>query len=105
VLGGEGGVDDKAERVRDLTHGGAEHVLECVSATSAMETAVGACRPGETVGYVGVPHGTGDALDLFDSSETISRSPVFTKTVSLEDVDEGYRAMDEREAVKVLVKP
>jgi len=75
VLGGEGGVDDEAERVRDLTHGGAEHVLECVSATSAMETAVGACRPGETVGYVGVPHGTGDALDLFDSSETISRSP------------------------------
>ncbi|PSP68101.1 hypothetical protein BRC79_06015 [Halobacteriales archaeon QH_8_67_27] len=131
VLGGEGGVDDKAERVRDLTRGGAEHVLECVGTTSAMETAVAARRPSGTVGYVGVPHGMGDGLDLFDFfgdnitlaggvapvyayaddlladvlGGTLDPSPIFTKTVSLDDVAEGYRAMDEREAVKVLVKP
>jgi len=131
VLGGGDGVDDEAERVRELTHGGAEHVLECVGATSAMETAVGACRPGGTVGYVGVPHGMGDGVDLFDFfgdnvtlaggvapvrayaddlladvlGGTLDPSPIFTKTVSLDDIAEGYRAMDEREAIKVLVKP
>ncbi|WP_436909753.1 zinc-dependent alcohol dehydrogenase family protein [Halosimplex marinum] len=131
VLGGEGGVDDEAERVRELTHGGAEHVLECVGAAGAMETAVGAARPGGTVGYVGVPHGMGDGLDLFPFfgdnvtlsggvapvrayadelladvlGGTLDPSPIFTKTVSLADIAEGYRAMDEREAIKVLVEP
>ncbi|WP_135364209.1 zinc-dependent alcohol dehydrogenase family protein [Halosimplex halophilum] len=131
VLGGEGGVDDEAERVRELTHGGAEHVLECVGAAGAMGTAVGAARPGGTVGYVGVPHGMGDGLDLFPFfgdnvtlsggvapvrayadelladvlGGTLDPSPIFTKTVSLDDIAEGYRAMDEREAIKVLVKP
>jgi alcohol dehydrogenase len=129
VLGGDG--TDEAERVRELTYGGAEHVMECVGATSAMETAAGVCRPGGTVGYVGVPHGLGEGLDLFDFfgdnvslrggvapvrayadelladvlGGTLDPSPVFTKTVSLEDVADGYRAMDDREAVKVLVRP
>ncbi|PSP33332.1 IMP dehydrogenase [Halobacteriales archaeon QH_10_67_22] len=129
VLGGDG--TDEAERVRELTYGGAEHVMECVGATSAMETAAGVCRPGGTVGYVGVPHGLGEGLDLFDFfgdnvslsggvapvrayadelladvlGGTLDPSPVFTKTVSLEDVADGYRAMDERDAVKVLVRP
>jgi alcohol dehydrogenase len=128
------GTDDEAvvEEVRELTHGGAEHVLECVGAASAMETAVEVCRPGGTVGYVGVPHGVDDAgvpiFDLFGDNVTLrggvapvrayadelladvlggtlDPAPIFTKTVSLEDVAEGYRAMDERDAIKVLVEP
>jgi alcohol dehydrogenase len=131
VLGGSEGVDDVEGHVTDLTHGGAEHVMECVGAASAMETAAGVARPGGTVGYVGVPHGMGDGLELFDFfgdnvairggvapvrayadelladvlQGTLDPSPIFDKTVSLENVAEGYRAMDEREAIKVLVEP
>jgi alcohol dehydrogenase len=94
-----------------------------------METAVDICRPGGTVGYVGVPHGM-DGLDLYPLfgdnitlrggvapvrayaedlladvlQGTLDPAPVFTETVSLDGVPEGYRMMDEREAVKVLVE-
>jgi alcohol dehydrogenase len=115
----------------DLTNGGANHVLECVGAASAMDTATDVCRPGGTVGYVGVPHGVNDqGLDMFSLfgdnislsggiapvrayadelladvlQGTLDPSPIFTKTVNLDGVPEGYRAMDEREAIKVLVK-
>ncbi|SFS92769.1 zinc-dependent alcohol dehydrogenase family protein [Halostagnicola kamekurae] len=120
------------ERVRELTHGGATHVMECVGAASAMNTAIAVARPGGTVGYVGVPYGVEDGgLDVFsmfsdnislrggvapvrDYAEelmadvcqgTLDPSPIFTKTVDLDGVPEGYRAMDDREAIKVLVKP
>jgi alcohol dehydrogenase len=122
--------DEAIERVNEMTHGGVNHVLECVGAASAMETATGVCRPGGTVGYVGVPHGMEGGLDVFDFfgdnislrggvapvrayaeelmadvlQGTLDPSPVFTETVDLEGVPEGYRAMHEREAVKVLVK-
>ncbi len=128
------GSDDEAviERVTELTYGGAEHVMECVGAASAMETAVRVCRPGGTVGYVGVPHGIeaggmpmfdffGDnvalrggvapvrayAEELMDDvvGGRLDPAPVFTETVDLDGVPEGYRMMDEREAIKVLVKP
>ncbi|MFB6116942.1 zinc-dependent alcohol dehydrogenase family protein [Halosegnis sp.] len=118
------------EAVREVTNGGANHVLECVGAESAMETAVNVARPGATVGYVGVPHGMDAGVDLFPFfgdnitlrggvapvrayieelmadvlQGTLDPSPVFTKTVDLEGVPEGYRAMDERDAVKVLVE-
>ena len=123
--------DDAVERVQELTNGGVNHVMECVGATSSMETAIGVARPGGTVGYVGVPHGLGDGLDLepfFRANVTLNGgvapvrayaeelmadvlqgtldpSPIFTKTVDLDGVPEGYAAMDDREAVKVLVKP
>ncbi|ELZ28468.1 alcohol dehydrogenase [Halogeometricum pallidum JCM 14848] len=123
--------EEAIERVNEMTKGGVNHVLECVGATSAMETATGVCRPGGTVGYVGVPHGMGDGLDLHEFfgnnislrggvapvrayadelmadvlQGTLDPSPVFTKTVDLDGVPEGYAAMDDREAVKVLVKP
>jgi len=124
--------DEAIERARELTHGGANHVMECVGAASAMDTAIAIARPGGTVGYVGVPYGvTEEGLDVFTMFSdnitlnggvapvrayaeelmddvlqgTLDPSPIFTKTVGLEDVDEGYRAMDEREAIKVLVKP
>ncbi|MFB6196437.1 MAG: zinc-dependent alcohol dehydrogenase family protein [Haloplanus sp.] len=130
VLGPEH--DDVGEYLRDLTDGGAEHVLECVGAASSMETAVSAARPGGTVGYVGVPHGVSDGgMPMFDFfgdnvtlrggvapvrayadelladvlGGTLDPAPIFTKTVTLEHIAEGYRAMDEREALKVLVKP
>ena len=123
--------EDAVEAARKVTNGGAEHVMECVGALGAMETAIDVCRPGGTVGYVGVPHGVdeeGLALDpmfrknltlrggvapvrayaedlLVDVLQgTLDPSPVFTKTVDLDGVPEGYRAMDEREAIKVMVR-
>ena len=118
------------EAARELTNGGANHVLECVGAASSMETAVDVARDGGTVGYVGVPAGVSDAAFLdtaFGKNVTVAGgiapvrayienlmadvlqgtldpSPIFTKTVGLDDVPEGYRAMDEREAIKVLVR-
>ncbi|MFQ3475372.1 zinc-dependent alcohol dehydrogenase family protein [Halonotius sp. F2-221B] len=123
--------EEAIERVQELTNGGVNHVMECVGATSSMETAIGVARPGGTVGYVGVPHGLGDGLDLepfFRANVTLNGgvapvrayaeelmadvlqgtldpSPIFTKEVDLDGVPEGYAAMDDREAVKVLVKP
>ena len=120
------------ERVRALTHGGPAHVMECVGAASAMNAAADTVRPGGTIGYVGVPYGVDDeGLDVFGLfgdnvtlaggvapvrayadelladvlQGTLDPAPVFTETVSLDDVAEGYRMMDEREAIKVLVKP
>lgn len=120
------------ERARELTYGGANHVVECVGAASSMDAAIAVCRPGGTVGYVGVPHGVDEeGLDLYGMfgdnvalrggvapvrayaeelmadvlQGTLDPSPIFTETVDLEGVPEGYRAMDEREAIKVLVKP
>jgi len=119
-------------RARELTDGGANHVMECVGAASAMDTAIEVCRPGGTVGYVGVPYGVDEAgLDVFSLFSdnitlrggvapvrayaealmadvlggTLDPSPIFTKTVDLDGVPEGYRAMDERDAIKVLVRP
>jgi alcohol dehydrogenase len=123
--------EEATARVAELTNGGVNHVLECVGASSAMETAASICRPGGTVGYVGVPHGHDGGLDVFSFfgdnislrggvapvrayaeelmadvlQGTLDPSPVFTKTVDLDGVPEGYRAMNEREAVKVLVEP
>jgi alcohol dehydrogenase len=123
--------DEASERAIEATDGGADHVLECVGAASAMETAIDCCRPGGTVGYVGVPHGVDDAgldvFSLFTDNITLrggvapvrayaealladvvggrlDPAPVFTETVDLAGVPEGYRAMDEREAIKVLVR-
>ncbi|MFT4885530.1 MAG: alcohol dehydrogenase [Natronomonas sp.] len=124
--------EEAVERAQELTYGGSNHVLECVGAASAMETAIDVCRPGGTVGYVGVPHGVDEeGLDVYSMfgdnitlqggiapvrayaeelmadvlQGTLDPSPIFTKTVDLDGVPAGYRAMDEREAIKVLVKP
>ena len=124
--------DGAIEAAHELTAGGANHVLECVGAESSMETAAAVARPGGTIGYVGVPYGVDDeGLDVFGMfgdnitlaggvapvrayaeelmadvlQGTLDPSPVFTETVDLDGVPEGYRMMDEREAIKVLVKP
>ncbi len=116
--------------VQELTHGiGADAVLECVGTNDAMRTALKAARPGAMVGYVGVPHGIELPVramfgrnvgvaggmapvrkylpDLLERtlSGRIDPSPVFDLTLPLEEVAEGYRAMDERRAIKVMLQP
>lgn len=125
---GEAAVD----AVRELTRGqGAHAVIEAVGTEQSMRTAVEITRDGGAIGYVGVPHGSGTGLDLsvmFDRnialrggvapvrayipellpdvlSGAIDPSPVFDMTVGIDGVPGGYKAMDERTALKVLIKP
>jgi threonine dehydrogenase-like Zn-dependent dehydrogenase len=119
--------DEGAERIRDLTGGlGAHSVIEAVGTRESMLQAIGATRPGGHVGYVGVTHGElpGDQLffshthlhggpapvrrslpELIDLIATRAIAPgrVFDLTLPLEQAAEGYRAMDERRAVKALL--
>jgi threonine dehydrogenase-like Zn-dependent dehydrogenase len=123
--------EDAIEEIKELTDGGARHVLECVGAASAMNLSVRVARPGGTIGYVGVPHGVAegglDIMSLFFGNltrrggpapvraymeelmedvlaGTLDPSPVFDMRVGLDGVPEGYAAMDNRDALKVLVK-
>ncbi|MFJ6698426.1 zinc-dependent alcohol dehydrogenase family protein [Streptomyces sp. NPDC091272] len=124
--------DEAVAAVRELTAGqGAHCVIEAVGTEQSMRTAVAVTRDGGAVGYVGVPHGSATGLDLgamFGRNialrggvapvrtylpelltdvldGTIDPSPVFDLTVGLDEVADGYRAMDDRTALKVLVKP
>lgn len=123
--------EEAVERVRRLTDGfGVDSVLECVGYAQAMETAIGIARPGGAVGRVGVPQdGTIPAsLPAFFGNVTVGGGPapvrayieellpdvlegriepgrVLDRTVGLDGVPDGYRAMDEREALKVMVRP
>lgn len=116
--------------VKEITGGvGADSVLECVGTDAAMRTAFGVARPGSTVGFVGVPHGVElpvrrmfakniglaggiapvrrylpDLLALVLDGR-IDPGRVFDATLPLDEVAEGYRAMDERRAIKVLIQP
>jgi len=116
--------------VRELTDGvGADAVLECVGNDAAMRTAFAIARPGSTVGFVGVPHsiqlpigrmfgfnvGIAGGMapvraylpDLLDRVLTGAIDPgrVFDLELPLDEVAEGYRAMDERRAIKTLLRP
>jgi threonine dehydrogenase-like Zn-dependent dehydrogenase len=118
------------ERVRDLTGGYGVHcVLECVGSAQAMDTALGIVRPGGAIGRVGVPHYAPiDGNGTFYRNIVIAGGPapvrayldellpevmdgriepglVFDRTVGLDGVPDGYRAMNDREALKVLVRP
>lgn len=122
--------DEGVARIKDLTRGiGADAVLECVGTQESMKQAIGATRPGGYVSYVGVPHDVElDGQDLFFrhvhlhggpapvrrylpnlieliSSRRIDPGKVFDLTLPLEKVAEGYRAMDERRAIKTLLRP
>jgi threonine dehydrogenase-like Zn-dependent dehydrogenase len=123
--------DEAVLRVRELTGGlGVHSVLECVGTDVAIRTAIGIARSGGAVGRVGVPH-----YDTIPASEpafygnvTVSGGPapvrayieellpdilegriepgrVFDRVLGLEEVPDGYRAMNERESIKVMVKP
>ena len=117
-------------RIKELTSGvGADAVLECVGTQESMQQAIGAARPGGYVSYVGVPHGVSlDGQGLFFTHVHLHGGPapvrrflpslidlvwtrkvdpgkVFDLTLPLEQVAEGYRAMDERRAIKALLRP
>jgi threonine dehydrogenase-like Zn-dependent dehydrogenase len=118
-------------RVREMTKGfGVQSVLECVGTEQAMDTSMGIVRPGGAVGRVGVPHyeGIKGAQQMFYDNVIVGGGPaptlayipdllpdvlegridpgrVFDRTVGLDGVPDGYRAMNDREALKVLVRP
>jgi threonine dehydrogenase-like Zn-dependent dehydrogenase len=122
--------DDGIARIKELTKGvGADSVLECVGTQESMQQAIGIARPGGYVSYVGVPHGvTLDGQNLFFRHVHLHGGPapvrrflpnlidlvwnrkvdpgkVFDLALPLEQVAEGYRAMDERRAIKTLLRP
>lgn len=117
------------ERVRALTGGlGVHSVLECVGAEQAMVTALGITRPGGAIGRVGVPHyeGIPAPLQFFYDNVSVGGGPapvrayieellpdvlegriepgrVFDRITNLDGVPDGYRAMNQREAIKVMI--
>jgi threonine dehydrogenase-like Zn-dependent dehydrogenase len=120
--------DEGVARIKDLTNGlGAHSVLEAVGTQESMLQAVRATRPGGHVGYVGVSHGVQlPGEELFFSgvhlhggpapvrrflpelielicSRAIDPGRVFDLRLPLEQAAEGYRAMDERRAIKTLL--
>ncbi len=121
--------DEGVARIKDLTNGlGADSVIEAVGTRESMLQAIGATRPGGHVGYVGVTHGDLPGDQLFFShahlhggpapvrrflpelieliwNRTIDPGKVFDLTLPLDQVAEGYRAMDERRAIKTLLCP
>jgi threonine dehydrogenase-like Zn-dependent dehydrogenase len=122
---------EAVERVRELTNGyGAHSVLECVGLDQSTETAIEIARPGGAVGRVGVPQDEvmPASRTAFSGNITVTGGPapvrayveellpdvlegriepgrVFDRVIGLDDVPDGYRAMNEREAIKVMVKP
>jgi len=113
-----------------LTNGiGADSVLECVGTQQSMMQAIQSTRRGGYVGYVGVPHGVElNGEQLFFAHAHLHGGPapvrrflpklidlvwkgkinpgkVFDLTLPLDQVAEGYRAMDERRAIKTLLRP
>src|SRR5438128_7007489 len=128
VVGERG--DEAVERVRELTDGfGAHSVLECVGYEQSTVTALGIARPGGSVGRVGLPQQEAipTTLTTFFDNVTIGGGPaparayieellpdvlegriepgrVFDRVTNLDGVPDGYRAMNEREALKVLIE-
>jgi threonine dehydrogenase-like Zn-dependent dehydrogenase len=121
--------DAGVARIKELTSGiGADAVLECVGTDESMHQALKSARPGAMVGFVGVPHGVqldgefmfytqvgmlgGPApvrrflphlIDLV-LQRKISPGKVFDLELPLSDVAEGYKAMDERRAIKTMLR-
>ncbi|MFJ8472997.1 zinc-dependent alcohol dehydrogenase family protein [Kitasatospora sp. NPDC094011] len=118
------------EAVKELTGGlGALAVLEAVGTEESMRTAISITRDGGAVGYVGVPHGGSAGVDIGQMfgrnvslnggvaparayipellpdvlSGAIEPGLVFDRTVGLDGVPDGYRAMDDRSALKVRI--
>jgi len=122
--------DEGIACIKELTNGiGAESVLECVGTQESMMQAMNSTRPGGYVSYVGVPHDVAlDGEQLFFShvhlhggpapvrrylpelielvlNEKIKPGKVFDLTLPLDQVAEGYRAMDQRRTIKTLLCP
>jgi threonine dehydrogenase-like Zn-dependent dehydrogenase len=123
--------EEGVEKVRQLSGGdGTSAVLECVGLKLALDTAMGVVRDGGVVSRVGVPQYSEAPIgpDMFRRNVTLTGGVaparayieellpdildgaiepglVFDRTVGLDGVPDGYRAMAEREALKVLVRP
>jgi threonine dehydrogenase-like Zn-dependent dehydrogenase len=122
--------DDGVARIKDLTGGlGAHSVVEAVGTQESMLQAIGSTRPGGHVGYVGVAHDVElPGTELFYSHVHLHGGPapvrrflpelidliwnrridpgkVFDLSLPLEQAAEGYQAMDERRAIKTLLRP
>ncbi|MDY0884937.1 zinc-dependent alcohol dehydrogenase family protein [Dongia soli] len=122
--------EEGVARIKDLTRGvGADAVLECVGTQESMMQAINSTRPGGSVGYVGLPHEVElKGQELFFShvrlhggpapvrqflpeliglvcNDKIEPGKVFDLTLPLDQVTEGYRAMDERRAIKAFLRP
>src|SRR5216683_798845 len=122
--------EEAVERVRELTGGfGAHSVLECVGYEESTVTALGIARPGGAVGRVGLPQQASipTTLTTFFDNVTIAGGPaparayieqllpdvldgtiepgrVFDRVTNLDGVPDGYRAMNDREAIKVMIE-
>ncbi|RAG86989.1 IMP dehydrogenase [Streptacidiphilus pinicola] len=122
--------DEGVARIKEMTGGiGADSVLECVGTNESMLQALRSTRPGGNVGFVGMPHDVNvPAEELFYSHFALRGGPapvrdylpdliqrvlsgriepgkVFDLTLPLTEVAEAYKAMDERRAIKALLKP
>jgi threonine dehydrogenase-like Zn-dependent dehydrogenase len=123
--------DEGIARVKELTKGvGADAVLECVGTQESMQQAIRSARPGGYVSFVGVPHGvtiSGEELffqnvvhlhggpapvrrslpHLIDLvwTEKIQPGKVFDLDLPIDKVADAYRAMDERTAIKAILRP
>ena len=122
--------DEGVARIKDLTDGlGAHSVIEAVGTHEAMTQSIRSTRPGGRVGFVGVSHGVQlpgrglfyaevhllggpapvrrflpEMIELVWNGK-INPGKVFALTLPLDKVAEGYRAMDERRAIKTLLRP
>jgi threonine dehydrogenase-like Zn-dependent dehydrogenase len=121
--------DEGIAAIKELTAGrGAHSAVEAVGTTESMLQAIGSTRPGGHVGFTGVLHEDLPGLPLFFSHARLHGGPapvrrflpelidliwdrridpgrVFDLTLPLDDAAEGYRAMDERRAIKTLLRP
>jgi threonine dehydrogenase-like Zn-dependent dehydrogenase len=122
--------DEGVARIKDLTSGlGAHSVIEAVGTQESMMQAIRSTRPGGHIGYVGVSHGVQlDGQELFFSHVHLHGGPapvrqylpelidliwnrridpgrVFDQVLSLDQAAEAYQAMDERRAIKTLLRP
>ncbi|USQ80533.1 zinc-dependent alcohol dehydrogenase family protein [Ornithinimicrobium faecis] len=122
--------DEGVARVMELTDGvGADAVLECVGTKESMDQALASARPGSSVGFVGVPHGAEPPMGQMFSRNVglaggvapvrgyladllprvldgqINPGRVFDSVLPLSQVADAYRAMDERTAIKVMLRP
>lgn len=122
--------DEAVKKIKALTNGqGADAVLECVGTEQSTDTALQVARPGATVGRVGLPHtpkldmstpfyqnvsiaGGGASVTTYDKQflvkavldGEINPGKVFTKTYSLDQIDDAYKAMADRKVIKSYLK-
>ncbi len=121
--------DEAVEKILAMTNGGADAVLECVGTAQSTDTAMKVGRPGAIVGRVGLPHdATMDMATPFYRNTAVAGGPasvttydkdlllkavldgkinpgkVFTKTFTLDEIDDAYQAMADRQVIKSYVK-